>query len=80
MVTSNALVSCVIGLDEKLQLSMTSTSNNVFFSTRANLYYHTSSLSMKHVDVLESKSAWVSVVTSSLHLIMIGTKKHGAGS
>jgi len=80
MVTSNALVSCVIGLDEKLQSSITSTSINVFFSTKVNLYYHSSSLSMKHVDVLESRSAWVSIVTSLLHFIMIGTKKYGVRS
>ncbi len=80
MVTSNALVSCVINPDEKLESSMTSTSSNVFFSIKANLYYHTSSLSMKHANVLESRSAWVSIVTSLLHLIMIGTKKRGVGS
>jgi hypothetical protein len=70
----------VINPDEKLESSMTSTSSNVFFSIKANLYYHTSSLSMKHANVLESRSAWVSIVTSLLHLIMIGTKKRGVGS
>jgi len=72
MVTSNGLVSCVISLDERFQPSMTSIDISVFFSTRTNLYYHTNSLSIKHVDVLKS------IVTSLLHLMMIGTKKHGA--
>jgi hypothetical protein len=51
MVTSNALVSCVIGFDERLQPSMTLTGTNVFFATKANLYCHTNSLSMKHANV-----------------------------
>jgi hypothetical protein len=45
------LVSCVIGFDERLQLSMTLISINVFFATRANLYCQTNSLSMKHANV-----------------------------
>jgi hypothetical protein len=36
-------------------------------------------LSIKHVDVLESRSAWASITTSLLHLTMIGTNKHGVG-
>ncbi len=50
MVTSNALVSCVIGFNERIQLSMTLTNTNVSFSTKANLYCHINSLSMKHVN------------------------------
>jgi hypothetical protein len=56
MVTSNGLVPWVIGLDEKLQPSMTSTNINVFFSIRTNLYCHTSSLSIKHVGAPESRN------------------------
>jgi len=29
--------------------------------------------------VLESRNVWVSIITSLLHLIMIGIKKHGVG-
>jgi hypothetical protein len=80
MVTSNGLVSCVTSLDERFRSSMTSTCTGVFFSTITNLYCRTNSLSLKHVDALESKSVWASIVTSLLHLIMIGTTKHGVGS
>jgi hypothetical protein len=34
---------------------------------------------MKHVDVPKSRSVWASIIISLLHLIMIGTKKHGVG-
>jgi hypothetical protein len=51
MVTSNGLISWVIGRDERLQSSMTSNGNNVCFSTKINLYCHTNFLSIKHVDV-----------------------------
>jgi hypothetical protein len=44
------LVSCVIGFNERIQLSMTLTNTNVSFSTKANLYCHINSLSMKHVN------------------------------
>jgi hypothetical protein len=44
-----------------------------------NLYCCTTSLSIKHANALKSRSAWVSIVTNLLHLIMIGTKKHGCG-
>jgi hypothetical protein len=57
---------------------MTSTSINVLFSIRANLYCHISSLSTKYADELESKNVGASIVTSLLHLTMIGSKKHGA--
>jgi hypothetical protein len=49
---------------------------NVFFSTKANMYCHISSLLIKHDDALESRNVWASIVTSLLHFIMIGTKKH----
>ncbi len=78
-VKSNALVSCVIGPNEKFQLSMTSINTGVFFFIITNLYYHTNSLSMKHANALESRNVWASIVTSLLYLTMIGTKKHGVG-
>jgi len=77
MVTSNGLVSCLISPDEKLLPSMNSIGIGVFFSTKANVYYCISSLSIKQVDVLESKSVQASIVTSLIHLIMIDTKKYG---
>jgi hypothetical protein len=49
-VTFNGLVSCLIGLDERFRPLMTSTGTSVSFSTRANLYCHISSLSIRHVD------------------------------
>jgi len=76
MVRSNALVTWVIGLDEKLQPLMTSIDINVFFSIRSNLYCYTNSLSMKQVDVPESISVWASIVISLLHLTMIGENLH----
>jgi hypothetical protein len=80
MVTSNGLISCDFGRDERFQPLTTPISIDVLFFTRANLYHRTSSLSIKHVDLLESKSAWASIITSLLHLTIIGTKKHGVGS
>jgi hypothetical protein len=56
MVTSNGLVSWVIGHNKKLQPSMTSTRIGVLFSTIVNLYCCTSSLSIKHVYVPKSRS------------------------
>jgi hypothetical protein len=66
----------VSGLDERFRPSMTSISTSVFFFTITNMYCHINSLSIKHVDALESRSVWVSIVTSLLHFIMIGTNKH----
>jgi hypothetical protein len=79
MVTCNGLVSCVIGLDQRLQPSLISTGIGMFFFTKANLYCHISSLSIKHVDAPKLRSVWASIVTSLLHLTMIGSKKHGIG-
>jgi len=73
MVTSK--VSCVISLDENPRPSMTSIGISVFFFTRANLYYCTNFLSMKHVDTPKSRSAWASIVMCLPHLIVIGIKK-----
>jgi len=75
MVTSNSLVSCVTSPNERLSPSMTSTAIGVYFSTIANLYCHISFLSIKHVDAPKSRSVWASIITSLLHLMMIGTKK-----
>jgi hypothetical protein len=49
------LVSCVIGPNKRLQPSMTSIGICVHFSIKANLYYHTSSLSIKHANASELK-------------------------
>jgi hypothetical protein len=54
MVTSDGLVSCVIVPNERFQPLIISISSTVFFSIKTNLYCHTNSLSIKHVDVLES--------------------------
>ncbi len=35
---------------------------------------------MKHVNALKSKNVWASIVTSLLHLTMIGTKKYSVKS
>jgi hypothetical protein len=80
MVTFNGLVSCVTHPNKRLQPLMTSTETSVHFSTRANLYYYINSLSIKHVDALKLRNTWASIVTSLLHLTMIGSKKHGVGS
>jgi hypothetical protein len=56
MVTFNGLVSCVTGLNERLRPSMISTSTSVLFFTRAKLFFHINSLSIKLVDVPKSKS------------------------
>ncbi len=80
MITSNGLISCMIGPDEKFQPLMTLIGIDVLFSVRANLYHCTSSLSIKHVDPSKSKNVWASIIISLLHLIMISTKKHGVGS
>jgi hypothetical protein len=58
---------------------MTSIDTNILFSTKANLYCHINYLFIRHADALKSKSAWVSIITSLLHLTMIGIKKHGDG-
>jgi hypothetical protein len=59
---------------------MTSIGIGVFFSNKANLYCQSNSLSIKHVDALQSKSVWAFIITSLLHLTMICTKKYGVGS
>jgi len=78
MATFNALVSCVTGLDERFRPSMTSIRTIVFFFTKANLYCYTNFLLMKQVDAPKSRNVWASIIMGLLHLIMIGTKKHGA--
>lgn len=56
IVTSNALVSCVISPKNKFQMSMTWTIIDVFFFTKANLFCHINSLLMKHAYTLKFKS------------------------
>lgn len=63
-----------------LKPSMTSTGTCVHFFTKANLYCHVNSLSMKHANAPKSRNVWASIVTSLLHLTMIVTKKHGVES
>jgi len=48
IVISDALVSCVIGLKEKLWLSLTFTTANMVFFTKGSLSCHTNSLLLKH--------------------------------
>jgi hypothetical protein len=48
-----------------------------FFPLEPSLYCGTNFLSIKHVDVPKSRSAWTSIVTSLLHLTIIGTNKFG---
>jgi hypothetical protein len=79
MVTFNGLVSCMTSFNDRFQPSMISIGIGVFFSIRANLYYHISSLSIKHVNALESRNAWASIIISLLHLAMISTNKNGIG-
>jgi hypothetical protein len=52
MATFNALISCVIGFDEKFRQLMISIRTSVFFFTKANLYYYTNFLLMKHAYAL----------------------------
>jgi hypothetical protein len=50
IVTINALVPCVTGLEKRFQPSIISTTTGVTISTNANLCCRTNSLSMKHVN------------------------------
>jgi hypothetical protein len=77
IVISKALVSCVIGLKEKLQPSMTSTIISMFFFTKNILCHRTNSLSMKHTNALELSDVLVSIIMDLLYLIMINNKKQG---
>jgi hypothetical protein len=80
IVTINALVSCVIGLEERFQPSVTSTTIGIVFSTNAKLCYRINSLSMKHANTPESKNAWVYIIVDLPPLIVMGNKNQGAGS
>jgi hypothetical protein len=51
IVTINALVSCVIGHEERFQPSITSTTTGVVFSNNVKLCCRTNSLLMKHANV-----------------------------
>jgi hypothetical protein len=57
IVIINALVSCIIGHEEKFRPLITLTATNVDFSTNVKLCCCTNSLLMKHADALESKNA-----------------------
>jgi hypothetical protein len=67
----NALVSCVIGLEDRFQPSIILIATGVIFSTNAKLYCHTNPLSMKHANAFE----WVHTVMDLPPLIMMGIKK-----
>jgi hypothetical protein len=54
IVTSNLLVSCVIGLEEKFQLLMISIGSGLSFSTKANLRCWTNYLLIKNAHALKS--------------------------
>ncbi len=75
IVISKALVSCVIGPKRRLQPPMTSMAIGMFFFTKIILCCHTTSLSMKHVDALESNNALISIAMDLPYFIMIGNKK-----
>ncbi len=57
---SNGLVSYVTS--ERFRPSMTSTGPGVLLSIKANLYCYTTSMSIKYVNALKSRSVWVSMV------------------
>ncbi len=80
IVTINALVSCITGLEERLRPMITLTATCVVFSTNTKLWCHTNSLPMKHVDAPESRSAWVCVIVDLPPLIVMGNKKQSVGS
>ncbi len=80
MVVSNALVSCVTSLEEKLWLSLTSTPIDVIFFNKVNLCCCTNSLSTKHVNALESSNVWIFIIMDLLHLTMTHNKKLNVGS
>jgi hypothetical protein len=79
IVTIGTLVSCVIGPKKKFQPLIISTAIGAIFSTNAKLCCRTNSLSMKHVDALEPRSDWVSMIMDLPPLIVMGNKKQGAG-
>ncbi len=80
IVTINALVSCVTCLEERFWPSIILIDNGVVFFTNAKLCYRTNSLSMKHVDALKSRSAWVHMVVDLPPLTTMGNKKQDVGS
>jgi hypothetical protein len=74
IVTINTLVSCITGLEERFRPSIISTATNVVFSTNTKLCYRANLLSMKLVDALGLRSAWVRIVVDLPPLIMMGKK------
>jgi hypothetical protein len=52
----------------------------MFFTMIIILCHYTSSLSMKHIDALESSNVLISIIMDLLYFIMIGNKKQGVGS
>jgi len=73
----NALVSCIIGLEKRFQLLITSIAISVAFSTNTKLCCHTNPLLIKHANALELKNVWVNIVVDLPPLIMMGNNKQG---
>jgi hypothetical protein len=78
IITVIALVSCITGPKKSYDHHLIATS--VAFSTNIKLCSNTNSFLMKHIDALESKSAWVHTIMDLPPLIMMGNKKQIADS
>ncbi len=79
IITINVLVSCVTSPEKRFRPSIILTTTSVTFSTNAKLCHHTNSLSMKHVNALESKNVWVHTIMDLPPLIVMGNRKQGVG-
>jgi len=71
----NAMVSCIIGLEERFQPLITLTVAYVLFSTNTKLCCWTNPLSMKHANALELINVWVYMIVDLPPLIMMGNNK-----
>ncbi len=79
IIISKALVSCVIGLEERLRPSMTPIAIGVLFFMTIILCHCTNSFFMKHIDALESSNASISIAMDSSYFIMIGNRNKVLG-
>jgi hypothetical protein len=75
----NALVSCIIGLEERFRPLITLTTTCVIFFTNTKLCCWTNPLLMKHANALKLRNAWVYMIVDLPPLIMMGNKKKGVG-
>ncbi len=80
IVISNALVSYVMGLEEKFQLLMTSIGIGLSFSTKANLCCWTNYLLMKNAYALKSTNVLFPFPWTCWFDNDWKVKKHGVGS